>query len=282
MDLTALSNLPPWEWPETAGTILSRVLRDGEASPEERTLAASMAGDITVIDDELVTLLLGVLGDGGEPADLRGMCAIALGPILEYSSSVGFDEDSYDAPPIGEQSYDAILDELYSRFVDGDEEQEVRRRCLEASVRVPQDWHRGAVTAVHASEDDAWLLTAVFCMQYVGGFDDEIIAALDHDDIEIRVEAIRAAGAWALDAAWDKITPLFQAEEVDKEVLMAAIDAAVAIRRDEAGPLLVHLTDIEDDDVVEAVHDALTLTEEADWDEDLGDAFPDDDPDEGI
>jgi hypothetical protein len=269
MELSALSKLPPWEWPEEAGSILTRVILDHDADAEDRTLAAEMAGDITVINDDLIGVLLGVLADTTEPAELRGMCAIATGPVLEYAYTTGFEENSYDAPPISEQTYDTIHEDLYARFVDEDEDMEVRRRALEASVRAPQDWHRGAITAVHASGDEAWYLTAVFCMSYVNGFDEQIIAAMDHADIEVQVEAIRAAGTWALDAAWDKITPLFEAEEVDKEVLMVAIDAAAQIRRGEAAKLLVHLTDIDDEDVVEAVHDALTLTEEGDWDEDV-------------
>jgi hypothetical protein len=48
---------------------------------------------------------------------------------------------------------------------------DVRRRILEASVRAPQDWHRDAIRAAYASDDDVWRLTAVFCMRSVRGFE---------------------------------------------------------------------------------------------------------------
>ena len=79
-------------------------------------------------------------------------------------------------------------------------------------------------------------------MQYVNGFDDDIVAALDDPDEEISYEAVQAAGAWEVDAAWPHVSALLTAPDTDKVLLLAAIEAAVAIRPREAEPLLAELT----------------------------------------
>ena len=106
--------------------------------------------------------------------------------------------------------------------------EDVRRRILEASVRAPQDWHQDAIRAAYASDDDAWRLTAVFCMRFVRGFDEQILEALDSENPDIHYEAVCAAGSWEVDAAWPHITALVTSRKTEKSLLLAAIEAVAA------------------------------------------------------
>jgi hypothetical protein len=248
MDLRSLKDIPPWDWPAGAGTMFLDVMRDGQAAESDRLLAAELAGDLTVIDDELVDALLAVLRSGAESEKLRVRAATSLGPILEQADTDGF-EDAAAVP------------------------KEVRRRILEASVRAPRDWHQDAVRAAYASGDEAWKLTAVFCMRFVRGFDEQILEALGSESPDIHYEAVSAAGAWGVATAWPHIVALIRVEGTAKPLLLAAIGAVAAIRPQEAGEILADLTLSNDEDVVDAVDEALAMAEgpldEDDEDDDL-------------
>jgi hypothetical protein len=90
---------------------------------------------------------------------------------------------------------------LQKLYFDNGIPKEVRRRILEASVRAPESWHQNAIQAAYSSGDKDWMLTAVFAMGRVRGFDDQILEALKSADPEIHYEAVEAAGAWGLAAA---------------------------------------------------------------------------------
>jgi HEAT repeat protein len=148
----------------------------------------------------------------------------------------------------------------------------VRRRILEAAVRAPRDWHSAAVRAALASKDPEWRLTAVFCMRFIQGFDQEILEALKSADPEIRYQAIHAAGNWGLKAAWPQIAKLLYLKNRDRALLLAAIDAAAGIGIPEAAALLGTLLESEDDEILDSVHEALAMMGEGlledDYDED--------------
>jgi len=97
MDLETLKDTPPWDWPEEAGDVFLGVLRDHQADGSDRLLAAELAGDSVVINDELVDALLSILCSNDESEELRGRAAISLGPALEYAYMDEF-EDPDDVP----------------------------------------------------------------------------------------------------------------------------------------------------------------------------------------
>lgn len=81
MKLSRLESLEPWEWPPDARSTILDVLRDAAAKTEERVLAASLAGEIVVVNERVVKTLLQILQNDAEPVDLRATAAIALGPV---------------------------------------------------------------------------------------------------------------------------------------------------------------------------------------------------------
>jgi hypothetical protein len=259
MNLRTLKDTPPWDWPEGTGKTLLDILRDDRPSESDLLLATELAGDFTVINAELVDALLSILRSGDKPETVRGTAAISLGPMLEHADTQGF-EDADDLP-ITEPTFHRIQESLRRLYMDANAPKEVRRRILEASVRAPQDWHQDAVRAAYGSDDEVWRFTAVFCMRFVRGFDEQILEALESTNPDIHYEAVLAAGNWEVAAAWPHVAALVTSEETEKPLLLAAIDAVASIRPQEARELLDDLADSDDEDIVAAVHEAMAMAE---------------------
>ena len=92
MNLDALKDTPPWDWPQGTGERLLEILRNRVSSQAERKLAAELAGDFTIIDDEIASALLSVVRSNDETEDMRNTAAVALGPALEHADSFGFED----------------------------------------------------------------------------------------------------------------------------------------------------------------------------------------------
>lgn len=271
MDLKTLEDIPPWDWPEGTNMMLLGVLSDARAEESDRLLAAERAGEVTVIDDELVERLLSILRNEAESVKLRGRAALSLGAVLEYMDRE--DPGELDDAPISKKTFRRIRELLSSLYRDAKVPKAVRRRILEASVRAPQRWHRDAVRAACASDDERWKLTGVYGMRFVRGFDEQILEALNSKNPAIQYEAVCAAGNWEVAAAWPHIRKLLKSATTDKPLLLAAIDAVVSIRPQEAAQVLDDFLDSDDEDIVEAVYEALAVAEEQ-LEEDEEDGLP--------
>jgi hypothetical protein len=259
MDLKTLIDTPPWDWPRDAGWTLRKVLVDDGANESDRLIAAELVGDFTVINDELADALLMVVYSAGEPDQLRARAAISLGPVLEQADTDGFEDP--DDVPITEPTFRNIQSTLKKLYLDNSTPKEVRRRILEASVRAPETWHQDAIKNAYSSGDKEWMLTAVFSMRWVRGFDDQILFALKSDDPEIHLEAVIAAGNWELDAAWPHVVELINDAHTTKPLLLAAISAVGSIRPAEAGEILVDLGYSDDEEIAEAADEAMAEAE---------------------
>jgi hypothetical protein len=270
MKLKILLETPPWDWPRDAGNLFEKILIDKRVNESERLVAAELAGDFTVINDELVDALMTIIRSADEPEQLRARAAISLGPILEHADTDGFDDP--DDVPITQRTFRNIKDSLHELYLDDSIPKEVLRRILEASVRAPQNWHQKAIRAAYSSGDKDWMLTAVFSMRWVHGFDDQILEALENADPEIHYEAVNAAGNWELDAAWSHIVALVNDPATPKRLLLAAVGAVASIHPREAGEILVDLAASDDEEIAEAADEAIAMAEgsadEADYEED--------------
>jgi len=275
MDLKRLNKIPAWEWPKDADEIILKILADENAIDSDQFLAAKLAGDLVVINDKLVNALLSILRSNDKSEKLRSGAAISLGPVLEQADVDGFDIP--DDVPISEGTFHKIQETFRKLYFDANVPKEVRRRILEASVRARQDWHQDAVRAAYYSDDEDWKLTAVFSMRFVQDFEDQILESLESKNEHIRCEAVWAAGEWELDAAWSDVSRIVKSKKPDKALLLAAIDAVASIRPEEAGAILVHLTNSDDEDIVAAADEAMALAEGM-----SGDEFDDDWKDEDI
>jgi hypothetical protein len=260
MDLETLMHTEPWDWPEDAGESLLGILKDEQTGEEDLCVAALLAGEYTVVDDDITLVLLEMVGRSGAPEAVRAAAATGLGPALEDADSVGPDMEE---AVISGEVFHRIQETLREVYEATDGPKEVRRRVLESSVRAPQEWHEAAVREAYASGDRDWRVTAVYSMSYLSGFDAEILECLGDKDPEIHYEAVSAAGAWELDDAWDHVKGLVTDEKTEMDLRMAAMDSAACIRPEEAVEILEELSRSVDEELAEAALEAMSLAQGA-------------------
>ncbi len=276
MKLEILDETPQWDWPKNAGKEIVAALNNKSLPATERELAASLAGYETVMDDGMAALLLSVINDNNELEEVRSQAAISLGPALEFGNSVEFDPE--EELILSVAMFHDVRHRLKEFFLDTTLPKLVRRRILEASVRAPMEWHKEAIQTAYASEDNEWKLTAVFCMAYVKGFEPQILESLNNPDADISFEAVCGAGNWGVQEAWPHIKKLLTATTTEKWLKITAIDAAVNVNPDEAIDILNDLSLSDDEDIVDAAMDALSMIALGKQDED---DYPDDFEDDG-
>ncbi len=264
--LQEFNNTPPWEWPETADVFFLEVLQNPDGKEEDRLLAAEMAGNFVVINDALADVLLNIVKNSNESEELRCKAVISFGAALDYIY-IDMDEfaefDEYEDFAVTEAMYRRIIKSLKKLYFDGTVSELVRRRTLEASIRSPQEYHSGAVRAAYQSGSENWMVTAVFCMTYLKGFQQEILEALQSKNLDIKYHAVQAAGNWGLIEAWPYIRDILSDQNTDINLLLAAVDATVTIEHDDAEFALNELLDSsDDDDIIDAVEEALAMRDE--------------------
>ena len=170
VNLTLLQRMPPWEWPPSARDVLVRAVRNERLDAVARLMAARLAGKVVVMNDEVADILLAIVDR-----------------------------------PISTRVFHRIREVLHASYRDDGVPEDVRRRILEASVRAPERWHRDAIHEAYSSDDRDWRLTAVFCMQYVLGFDDQIVEA-SREAILMAKGAVEHGLDEAFDEAFDEDT----------------------------------------------------------------------------
>lgn len=262
IDLTILEVTPAWEWPRNAREVLLSRLRDDETDEAERLLAAELAGETVVINEELTKALSAVVADRGGSDELRATAAIALGPVLEQMDvyePLGGGLDRLVPPVIPAHEFQRIRWELKSLYLNEDMPKLVRRRILEASVRAREEWHQDAIREAYDRDDGEWRLTAVFCMGHVPGFADKILKSLDDPDEEVRFEAVRAAGLREIRAAWPRLARLLRSPDTDRDLLLAAIEASVGVRGKATIEFLDDLSASEDQEIAQAAEEAARM-----------------------
>lgn len=276
MNLKRLADTPPWEWPNDARDTLLSALVDPGTRDSDRVLAAQLAGDFVVMDDAIANALVNTARNGRWSEDVRGSAAAALGPALANADTMRFDDP--DDVLISEECFHRTRAALQELYRDPEVPHSVRRDVLEASVHAPDEWHPNAVRQAYVQDDSSWRRTAVFCMSFIPGFEDEILESLRSSDEEIERNAVLAAGDQRVDDAWPHIVALIDSKDTPKPILLAAIDAVVNIRPEEAMEIIGDLAESDDEDISEAAMDALALVD--DFDEDIDeddDDAPDDD-----
>jgi HEAT repeat protein len=257
MNINMLNDTPPWEWPEDAGEILSKVFLDKNAPAPDRLLAAELAGDNVVMDNDMAHRLLSIVKDTSESEELRSTAAVSFGAGLEYAEMMDFDDYGGEGDLLTEEVFNEIQETFRILYYDADTPKIVRRRILEGSVRGSAEWHKEAVREAYSLDDTEWHITAVFCMGYVRGFEDKIMESLESENPEVLYEAVQSAGHWGIKDAWPYIKELLLKEDIDKWLLIAAIEAAATVNPEESVEFLTDLENSEDEDIADAAEDAL-------------------------
>ena len=126
-----LKGMPPWEWPESSDKVFLEILRDDQADPADRLIAAERGGASTVINGELAGVLLSIVHSGEASEDLRTKAALSLGPDLGQADMDLFSwpEDS----PIIEETSRRIQEFCRKLYIDV----QVPKEDLEHRCSVP-------------------------------------------------------------------------------------------------------------------------------------------------
>ncbi len=265
-----LAQIPSWDWPPDAGAQVLAVLRDAQALESERLLAAELAGCLIILDDPLAHELLRIFSEPAETDAIRARAAISFGAALEEAHLEGLEDR--ESPAVTEATLARAQLAFRDAYRDPATPVEVRRRALEASVRSPEAWHVAAVRAAYYDSDPAWKLTAVFCMRFVDGFDEEILDALSSLDPDLLHEAIHAARTHEVQDSWPLIQQMIRAAEsgtpilptdpdAQRPLLLAAMEAAADIRPFEVSEILGGLIDSEDEEIAAQALDLVNMTE---------------------
>lgn len=259
MNIQALNDTPPWEWPDEAAEIIKKALKDKNTPENDRVLASELAGDEVVMNDEVADLLLTLIADENEVEDLRCNAAISLGPALEYAYIMEFDNP--DDIVLSEKAFHKVekgLEEIYNN--DGVSDT-VRRHVLEGAVRSPQDWQVERIKEAYARDDKDWKLTAVFGMGHIEGFEKEIMESLDSDVPEIHLEAIYAAGRQEIADSWPHVKAILENKKSERDLLIAAINVSASINPEECQMILDEYCDSPNEEIADAAEEAFHLAE---------------------
>jgi len=265
VDLKALSVISPWDWPDETAGQLARCLWDREAPEAQRRLALELVVELCDGLEEPFMACLEILCNPSESDQLRAEAAIALGPTLEEMDGLLEEdeeaseldpEDTWISPALFLRAKATLRELWYATELP----ELVRRKVLEASVRASQPWHCEAIRTAYAMGDADWTLSAVFAMQYVGGFEVEILESLAHLDLDVRCEAIQAAGNWSLEEAWPQVRSILDKGTRNKRLLLAAIEAAPALSP-EAQEYLQPYCESKDEDIADLAAEVLSMLE---------------------
>lgn len=264
--LRLLETMDPWQWPETARDTVLAGLDDARA--DRRLLAAELSSGI--VDDAVAMRLLKLLCEDPDER-VRAAAAIAFGPALEECDTSDW-EDDFDLPPIGKACFGEIRRTLERTYRDAEAPKLVRRRALEAAVRAPEPWQRGASRAAWRSSDDEWRTTAVFCMGYLGDFDVELMEAIETP--EFLAGAVVSAGLCGAEPAGARVLALARSC-TERDLRLSAIEALGSLHPPDAQELLLELSVSDDEEVAAVASEALALRGESpfgdlDDEDDLG------------
>lgn len=229
-------------------------MNEDELEDYKRTVALAESID----DDEGARRMLEYLTDPGLPNEQRAEATIKLGPGLQMCAErLGWDDPMlYFSKEIFEE-----IDETFRKlYRDASTPKLVRRRILEAGVRFPQDWHDDAVRAAFEADDQDWQKTALFCMQYLPGFDEEILEVLDRDEPseDLLGEAVRAAGSQNVSGAVQTVRELATgSNQYDKWIQKTAIHALTGFDDPRCEQTLEELSIVVDQEIADLALEAL-------------------------
>ena len=185
------------------------------------------------------------------------------------------------------KSEDALISIIRS-----DEDPALRKCALEAVSYSSRDEVAALIESAYEREDPTWTATALLAMgrSHDDQWNENVISNLLDEDPLIQAAAVQAAGELNIEDAGPILIKLLEDEELDADVVNAAVWSLSQIGGDEARIVLLNLLEqVEDEDVIEYIEEALEnldFTEELnkfdllalDADE-LEDLKPDDDPD---
>jgi HEAT repeat protein len=263
VDLAALRSV----WPQASGNRRFTLLEDLEELAEEDTLVSFDNVAKMALEDEdprVRTIAVRLLWESEDTKladefgrmllkdpdfNVRAAAATALGLFVYLGELEEITEE------IHHSTEDLLID-----TVNGTDEILVRRRALEAlgfsgREEVPTLIRKGYEDGSHV-----WLESALFAMGRSADetWAPEVLRMLGHSQTTVQIEAVRAAGELALEAARRPMLLLLDDELIDTELRTAVYWSLSKIGGDDVRETLEErLEETEDDEEAEIIEDAL-------------------------
>lgn len=228
-----------------------------DPNPDMRCRAAMMLGDLAVFNDQIGAALLACVRDAELPAEVRASAAVALGPALEQTELVGFDDLEFDPPPLPEELFEQIQETFHELSQEPTQSALLRRRALEASVRAPEAWHRESVENAWKTNDCEWQTTAVFCMGYLPGFEDKILEALKSPHQMVVNEAVYTAAERGMPQVFERLAAMARDDKLADEQRFIAIGGLGAMATDQSVAVLTELSTSTNEEIARSAKEAL-------------------------
>jgi len=160
---------------------------------------------------------------------------------------------------INESTYKSVVDNLIQTHLSADD-QLVRRRALEALGYASNREIPDLIQKAYESNDDEWLQSALFAMgrSYDKRWKGAILRMIDHPDLKVRYEAVRAAGELELEAARDQLFEIASGGTQDDDLYFAAIWSLTKIGGEGVQSLIeMSIDDTDDPDELQLLEEAL-------------------------
>jgi hypothetical protein len=207
-------------------------------------------------DPRLARVLIGILQE--DPSEeVRGEAASVLGSYV-YQGELD------EIPP---QLLKEVMDALLATARQ-EEHRLAKRFAVEALGYSSRPEVAALIKNAYSQHDPQWVASALFAMGRSADPDqwqDDILFSLDHDNLDIRLAAVEAAGELSLEAARPALLTALEAEEHD-DVYRAIIWSLSQIGGEDVQIVLYNLADAtQDDDLAEYIEEALenlTFTED--------------------
>jgi HEAT repeat protein len=224
-----------------------RVFLEFLSDPDPVVRATAVDGLWEAVDPVVMARLVDLLGADDAPV-VRARAAASLGTFVEMGELGRLDE----------RSAAVVLDLLLRVAADTREPVEVRRRAVESAGFADHPAVGAVIEAAHRSPDRAMRAGALRAMGNSADdrWAEDVLAALDAADPELRFEAAHAAGELALGAGVARLIEI--AREDDRELQVEAIWSLGEIGGAKAQRAAERLLASTDDPVLEeALEDAL-------------------------
>jgi HEAT repeat protein len=152
------------------------------------------------------------------------------------------------------------VEENLIRTIGGQDDMEVRRRALEAIGYSGRSEVPELIRAAYHNGEQKWLVSALFAMGRSADdkWGPEVTPMLRHSQLEVQIEAVRAAGELALDAARRPMLLMLRDENIDPDLRDEIIWALSKVGGEAVRENLEQmLEETDDDEEAELLEDAL-------------------------
>jgi HEAT repeat protein len=255
-------------WPQIPVTRKHQLVKDLEKMGADDTLASLDAFARAMLDDphdQVRLFAIRMLWESNDPR-LAG----TLIRIMQEDPSEEVRGEA--ASVLGGYVYQGELDEIPTQLLKDVEDgllatahQEQHRLAKRFALEALGYSSRPEVTALiknaFSQHDPQWVASALFAMGRSADpeqWQADVLYALDHDNLEIRLAAVEAAGELSLESARPALLAALDTEEDNEEIYRAIIWSLSQIGGEDVQIVLYNLADAtQDDDLAEFIEEAL-------------------------